>query len=471
MSNSLPVRAHRIARFLIVFTLSFLTITPAFAGGPSCQNLIDNVNRGLESQAALVESSKEVENLAFHEILGFTKLSSQEQKQVLEHLENQAISSLEMMVKPNLDVQQTLGVWIKGIEDRLASSGQMTVMEHTALTYLLSKDFFKSADQSLNMQIQIENMLKQSWLRLTGEEVHSDELLRPLPLKIRMRMSRQELIFHQASFQPSGRIVKSTGQSKGRLGAAAGLVIAAAFHFTGSDTMSGLVIGYLGATLSEHIVHKYFGHSNPRVKSMTQRLGWLGRTINATVFSHNVVHHGLTYKKNHVTQFADAEAEAALIKQLQDHYKIGDSELSGLIRSKYGASLTDEGVLQGLAMTAPVYLSLSYLMGFDSVGTLALMAPTAAYIGLSKVVHPYVHMTRTEMKAKAPLLVRWFLTSRYGEWMSRHHWIHHNGGGGNYNLLHLGNLGGDAMLGDLRSPNLETLFRMREEDLVGARWD
>lgn len=457
--------------FFICFVAFFLNTSLAFAGPMSCQKLIDQINLGVGAVETNLESSKDAENLAFNEILGFTKLNPQSQKEVLRHLESEAISALEMMVKPDVNVDQALATWIKGIEDRLAATGQMTVMEHTALTYLLTKDFFKSADQSLNTQIQIENMLKQSWLRLTGEEVNSGDLLRPLPLKIRMRMSRQELIFHEASFQPSGRIVKSDRKPKGRLGAVAGLVAAAAFHFTGSDTMSGLVIGYLGATLSEHIIHKYFGHSNARVKSISQRLGWLGRTLNATVFSHNVVHHGLTYKKNHVTQFADAEAEAQLIQRLQDHFKIGDSELSGLIRSKYGASLTDEGVLQGLALTAPVYLSLSYLMGFDSMGTLALMAPTAAYIGLSKVVHPYVHMTRTEMKAKAPLLVRWFLTSRYGEWMSRHHWIHHNGGGGNYNLLHLGHLGGDAMLGELRSPNLEALFRMREEDLVGARWD
>ena len=62
--------------------------------------------------------------------------------------------------------------------------------------------------------------------------------------------------------------------------------------------------------------------------------------------------------------------------------------------------------------------------------------------------------------------MRLLLATRYGEWISRSHWIHHKGGGGNYNLVP----GADVLFSDFRKPNLSMVLRMRADGIVGANW-
>jgi hypothetical protein len=62
--------------------------------------------------------------------------------------------------------------------------------------------------------------------------------------------------------------------------------------------------------------------------------------------------------------------------------------------------------------------------------------------------------------------MRLLLRTRYAEWISRSHWIHHKGGGGNYNLVP----GADVLFGDFRKPNLNMVLRMRADGIVGAVW-
>ena len=63
--------------------------------------------------------------------------------------------------------------------------------------------------------------------------------------------------------------------------------------------------------------------------------------------------------------------------------------------------------------------------------------------------------------------MRLLLATRYAEMISRAHWVHHKGGGGNFNLVP----GADLLFGDFRRPNLDMVFRMRDDGILGADWD
>src|SRR6185436_8407963 len=88
------------------------------------------------------------------------------------------------------------------------------------------------------------------------------------------------------------------------------------------------------------------------------------------------------------------------------------------------------------------------------------------HVMASKILHPYLHKRRDEVMKTSSPLVCFLLRTRYAEWISRSHWIHHKGGGGNFNLVP----GADFLFGDYRKPNLDLVFRMRADHIVGADW-
>ncbi len=58
--------------------------------------------------------------------------------------------------------------------------------------------------------------------------------------------------------------------------------------------------------------------------------------------------------------------------------------------------------------------------------------------------------------------MRWFLSTRYAAMMSRLHYGHHRGRGGNFNLV----FGADALMGALRKPTVKQLVEMKKLDLI-----
>jgi hypothetical protein len=447
---------------LVVLTVQLLFSAQTVFAQQSCKFLLERIHN---SQTQEWAADDEVDKDAL-KVTPFPELSPEKRAEALREIENDAIGALEKMVKPNAEITADVQTWFQRIEVRSEQGKNLTVMEHSALTYLLDRkifDFFP--DPSLKAHIELT--LTNSWKFKTGMNLRPAELIQPLPDSFTSKMTREESLYNQVIFEADGKFAKAQPLKKRHLATAA-VLLGFAFSRTGGDVVSGTILGYFGATMTEHLIHKFGGHAGSRIKSITARIPWLGKFIKDTHFGHAIVHHGLTFKRKYTEQFANKETEATLTEQLFEKFGLTQKDVEATVKSKFGVSLTTLGVIQGLGFTAPAYMAVAHLMGFGPIATMSMIAPTAAYIALSHSIHPYMHMSREEVVKNAPRFVRWIMTSKYGEWVNRHHWIHHKGGGGNYNLLHIGGVGGDSLNGELRNPTLEQVLEMRRLDLIGA---
>ncbi len=67
----------------------------------------------------------------------------------------------------------------------------------------------------------------------------------------------------------------------------------------------GLATSYLAATVSESYLHRTVGHATPRLRRFWARHPRLCGFLIRAHYRHAVVHHGLTFARDHVTQFLD----------------------------------------------------------------------------------------------------------------------------------------------------------------------
>ena len=65
----------------------------------------------------------------------------------------------------------------------------------------------------------------------------------------------------------------------------------------------GLVTSYLAATVSESYLHRTVGHATPRLRRFWAQHPRLCGFLTRADYRHAVVHHGLTFARDHVTQF------------------------------------------------------------------------------------------------------------------------------------------------------------------------
>jgi hypothetical protein len=239
---------------------------------------------------------------------------------------------------------------------------------------------------------------------------------------------------------------------------------------TGSTVLGSLIVGYAIATVAEYSMHRWGGHeAGGPIKPFLNKAGWVGGRISAylhaTYWGHFVVHHVRTCNRHYTAQFACSPPgdQATIDAELDTLGPLGHY----IKKTDYGMTLSHEGVIAGLLVTLPVNGLLWWTLALDPIAAAALLAPSLLYVGASAALHPYLHKSRDQALAQAGPLMRWLLSTRYAEWISRAHWVHHKGGGGNFNLVP----GADLIFGDLRKPTLRMVFRMREDRIIGACWD
>lgn len=202
--------------------------------------------------------------------------------------------------------------------------------------------------------------------------------------------------------------------------------------------LGGMLLGYLIVSVAESFLHNNVQHGRTRVRQFWKKHALLMEPFLKAYFSHHIIHHCRTFRKNHVTQFRSQEEKALL-----------DAELTGfhgalIQRERYGVSLSDVGILMFML---PVigFLPLTYwLLGGWALG--GALIPFTLYPLSSKYLHPYLHMRYDEALRTAPPLLRWFLRTRYCRFIYRHHYLHHRYVRCNYNLI----FGGDFLLGVYR---------------------
>lgn len=227
-------------------------------------------------------------------------------------------------------------------------------------------------------------------------------------------------------------------------GAMATMIIAA-------QIVLGLFCGYFVISICESFFHRTIQHASPSLRLLYEKRGWIGEYLTYAWYAHHVVHHSLTFRKNHITQFRSEEERARLDSHLKARHSGYIIECSyGLIlggRVKYYA--------QYMAPTVPIFILLCCIGG--SWFTLGACLPLCLWPMLAQFVHPYLHMRYRDVIDRAPFVVRVLAKTAYFRYLARHHWLHHRYINCNYNLL----LGGDCVLGVWRNANEEDLDEIR----------
>jgi hypothetical protein len=220
---------------------------------------------------------------------------------------------------------------------------------------------------------------------------------------------------------------------------------------TGVHVVVGLAIGYILASFIESILHEYVSDAPPPRVRQWRQYPRLFRVPLNTYFSHHVIHHHQTFRKNHITQFDTPEQRARVHRVLRARGRHGRMIIGGDYANRPHA----EG---GFVFTLPALLSallLSLVLpsGMAIGSGLALTLPTA----LSYWVHPYLHRSFDDGQKSAPAFIAFLLRTAYLKVVYRSHFMHHRyGGTSNYNLV----LGADILRNRVRAPSRDDIRAM-----------
>jgi hypothetical protein len=157
--------------------------------------------------------------------------------------------------------------------------------------------------------------------------------------------------------------------------------------------------------------------------------GCLGQSLLDAWYSHHVVHHFLTFRENHVTQFGSEEERSRLDSRLKTQC------IDDIIDCRYGMLLCCLG---------------------DGWFTVGACIPFCIWPLLAQFVHPYLHMRYDSVMKCGPIAIKMLARTAYFKYLARHHWLHHRYTHCNYNLL----LGGDYVLGVHRSATAQDIDEM-----------
>lgn len=218
----------------------------------------------------------------------------------------------------------------------------------------------------------------------------------------------------------------------------------------GLQIILGITLGYILLSITESISHEKFLHATPQFRKRLDQLGTLGKYMNASWYSHHVVHHFKTFQKDYVTMFSSKEEE----KKLEE----------SLIRNGRGYIVTDSYGLRIGSLHKKIQYFYTHIIQFSImcyIGglwfTLGALLPAFFYVWVAEYVHPYLHLSYDKALKQASPLMRIFIKTKYFTYLSRHHFIHHKYTECNYSLM----LGGDLFWRTHRSANKEDLDEMK----------
>lgn len=225
--------------------------------------------------------------------------------------------------------------------------------------------------------------------------------------------------------------------------------------------VTGLLLGYAVTTVLESYLHRVIYHAGPRTRRLWARYPRISGPFRRAHFSHGIVHHRWTFRKDFVTQFSSRQEKERL------DLKIEGPWASLIRREHYGMSLRGIGIFWYNLPILPSILLIGFVVG--PWGIVGALPAVTAYSCLAMFVHPYLHRPHREAVVGGAPLLRWVLKTRYVQFLRRHHYLHHRYGNCNFNLL----LGGDVVLGRVRLPTAEDWDEMCRLSLVsdgGRTW-
>src|ERR1019366_7095522 len=126
-----------------------------------------------------------------------------------------------------------------------------------------------------------------------------------------------------------------------------------------AEVVSGLFCGYLVISVCESFFHRTIQDASPALRLLYEKWGWVGESLTYAWYSHHVVHHFLTFRKNHVTQFSNEEELA----RLDSHLKA--KRFGYIIECRYGLILGGRLKYYAwyMAPTVPIFISLCCIGG------------------------------------------------------------------------------------------------------------
>jgi hypothetical protein len=220
-----------------------------------------------------------------------------------------------------------------------------------------------------------------------------------------------------------------------------------------ANVLIGLAIGYLVGSLLESCLHEYVSDAPTQLVDRWRKYPRLFRIMLNSYFSHHVIHHHQTFRKNHVTQFESADDRARLERLLLARGRHGRMIIGG----DYANRLHAEG---GFVFALPALICGMIISLFAPV-SIAVGAVVALMLAplLSYFVHPYLHRPFIDGQRDASSFVAFLLRTRYMKAVYRNHFIHHRyGGTSNYNLV----LGADFIRNRVRKPAPEDVAAMKQ---------
>jgi hypothetical protein len=224
------------------------------------------------------------------------------------------------------------------------------------------------------------------------------------------------------------------------------------------QVLVGLFLGYLSASLAESFLHRNILHASSRVRKYWKRHPVLFAPFLRAYYCHHVVHHGMTFKKDFVTQFRNEREKNALDARLPARWA------ALLRREKYGLTLRGSGVLMFLLPVIPflptIYFSCGLLVAAAAAVPLLILYPV-----MSMVFHPLLHLTHEAACSRTSRVVAMLLRTPYMRAVVQNHYLHHRYVDSNYNLL----LGGDFLLGLHRPVGPEDIREMATLGVLAKR--
>jgi hypothetical protein len=213
----------------------------------------------------------------------------------------------------------------------------------------------------------------------------------------------------------------------------------------------GLAIGYFLASFIESILHEYVSDAPVWSVEKWRRHPKLFRVLLDTYFSHHVIHHHQTFRKDHITQFASDEQRTrvhnALLARGRHGRLIINGEYANRLHAEGGVVFALPGLLTALVLGLILPISMAIGSG------LALMLPSI----FSYWVHPYLHRSFDEGQKNAPAAMRFLLCTKYFKAVYRNHFMHHRyDGTSNFNLV----LGADYLRNRARAPSSDDVDAM-----------
>ncbi len=397
------------------------------------------------------------------------------------------------VMEKNAAALEGIRQWCMQIDARCEKGEPFTVLEHTAFAFLLSCDFFDAQTNAAEqpkpddrVRSTLTRALNASWMHLTGADQPPKDPLQRLPKKVLARADRRARLYHAASFLPIGdrdaqlkesslfRDFVPETQDLFVLGAT---LLAGAFSSTAGEVIASAVLSYAVIGLSESFQHNHLAHPRPGTLG-----GWiirgpkkdassiekgvhrvvakiLRKQLEFTRVSHEVVHHGLTFKESYTKMFSSPQVKAKVDAFID---KLDEKDARQIYEELYGSTLNARGLKAIMGSIAPQVaglLAAGIAFGASPWAFVPLILIAGVYPFTMKQVHPFLHHNKDQARESAGPIMKKILDSRWAAWACRNHWLHHEVRA-NYNLSFPG---ADALLGTLMQPNLEDLFKMADE--------